>query len=908
MSDLTPLMKQYQDVKRRHPDAILFFRVGDFYEMFFEDAVTASKILEIALTSRDKSKEDAVPLCGIPYHAASNYIAKLIRAGKSVAVCDQVEDPALAKGLVRREVVRVVTPGTLVEPDLLTAAENNYLASAAFSANGGGLAFVDLSTGEFTLTQFDGPAAEEAVIAELARLEPKEILISEAGPARIEPWLNRPEAAPISSARLCRFSEHAFDPGRARQALLDHFHLQSLDGFGCEEFPIAVAAAGALLRYLQETQLTALGHLNRLKPYRRKDQLVLDAVAQRNLELTRRLVDGRTEGSLLWALDRTLTPMGGRLFRQWLLQPLVDIGAIRERQDAVEAFRIETTRRASLRSILKGIADLERIIGRISLGTAHARDLVQLKNSIAPLPSVHKLLTEPDPGGPAAGTNVLLDSIRDAWDDLGDLQSRIRETMVDAPPPGLRDGGLIRDGVDPGLDELNATSRDGKRWISALEARERERTGIESLKVRYNQVFGYYIEVTKTRLSRVPENYHRKQTLVNAERFITPELKDLETKVVGAEERGRALEAEIFERLRAEIAAAAARVQAMARSVALLDVLSMLAEVAALEHYVRPEVHDGDEIRILDGRHPMLERLLPRSGRFIPNDALLDRKDNRLLIITGPNMAGKSTFMRQVALIVILAQTGAFVPAAEARIGIVDRIFTRIGASDDLMGGRSTFMVEMTEMAAILNQASARSLILLDEIGRGTSTFDGLSIAWAAAEYLHDPAHSGARTLFATHYHQLTELALTFPGIKNYNIAVREWNDEIIFLRKIVAGGADRSYGIQVARLAGLPPEVITRAKEILANLESGELNEFGQPRLASPSGSTSDDSNSRQIDLLAGRNGRSHPASPGTDPVLEDIYRELRTMDLDHLTPLEALNRLHELKKRFETRREKKE
>jgi DNA mismatch repair protein MutS len=897
MSDLTPLMKQYQDVKQRHKDAILFFRVGDFYEMFFEDAVIASKILEIALTSRDKSKEDSVPLCGIPYHAASNYIAKLIRAGKSVAICDQVEDPALAKGLVRREVVRVVTPGTLIEPELLTAAENNYLASAAFSTNGCGLAYVDLSTGEFNLTQFDGPVAEEAMIAELARLEPKEILVSEAEPARFERLLNRPEAAPISSTRLCRFSETAFDPGLARQALLDHFHLQSLAGFGCEEIPVAVAAAGALLRYLQETQLTALGHLNRIKSYRRTDHLILDAVAQRNLELTRRLVDGRTEGSLLWALDRTLTPMGARLLRHWLLQPLLDIDAIRARQDAVETFRIETTRRARLRSILKGMADLERIIGRISLGTAHARDLVQLKNSIAPLPSLYKCLAEPDPAGPAPEENSLMESVRAGWDDLADLQSQIQQTLVDDPPPGLRDGGLIRDGVDPALDELKEISRDGKRWISALETKERERTGIESLKVRYNQVFGYYIEISKSRLSRVPEDYHRKQTLVNAERFITPELKELETKVIGAEEHSRGLESEIFERLRTEVAAAAARVQAMARSVALLDVLSMLAEGAAVEHYVRPEVHDGDEIRILDGRHPMLERLLPRGGRFIPNDALLDRRDNRLLIITGPNMAGKSTFMRQVALIVILAQIGGFVPAAEARIGIVDRIFTRIGASDDLMGGRSTFMVEMTEMAAILHQASARSLILLDEIGRGTSTFDGLSIAWAAAEYLHDPAHSGARTLFATHYHQLTELALTFPGIKNYNIAVREWNDEIIFLRKIVAGGADRSYGIQVARLAGLPREVIARAKEILANLESGELNEFGQPRLASAPDSRSAPADSGQIDLLSGRDAMN--------PVLEEISKELLNMDMDHLTPLEALNRLHDLKKRIEARRE---
>jgi DNA mismatch repair protein MutS len=898
MTDLTPLMKQYRETKARYPDAILFFRVGDFYEMFFEDAVTASKILEIALTSRDKSKEDSVPLCGIPYHAASTYIAKLIRAGKSVAICDQVEDPRQAKGLVRREVVRVITPGTLIEPDLLNACENNFLASVSMTNTGCGLAFVDLSTGEFNLTQFDGEVAEEDVLSELARLEPKEILVAESDLSRFEVRLNKAAFAQTMTPRLCRFTDTAFDPGLARRALLDHFHLQSLAGFGCEEVPTAVAAAGALLRYLQETQLTALGHLIRLKRYRRADHLILDSTVQRNLELTRRLIDGRPEGSLLWALDRTLTPMGARLLRNWLLQPLIDIGAIRARQTAIETLLNETPRRSRLRSILKGVADLERIIGRISLGTANARDLVQLKNSIEPLPSLYKCLTEPTPSGPEPDAHSILESIRAEWDDLTDIHSRIQQTLVDAPPPGLRDGGLIRDGVDPALDELNLIARDGKRWISALEAKERERTGIESLKIRYNQVFGFYIEVTKTHLSRVPPDFYRKQTLVNAERFTTPELKELEIKVLGAEEHSRLLEIELFERLRTEVAASAARIQAVARSVGRLDVLSALAEVAATEHYVKPEVNDGDEIRIVDGRHPMLERMLPKGSRFIPNDALIDRQDNRLLIITGPNMAGKSTYMRQVALIVILAQTGGFVPAAEARIGRVDRIFTRIGASDDLMGGQSTFMVEMTEMAAILHQATDRSLILLDEIGRGTSTFDGLSIAWAVAEYLHHPDRSGARTLFATHYHQLTELALTFSGIKNYNIAVREWNDEIIFLRKIVAGGTDRSYGIQVARLAGLPQDVIHRAKEILANLENGELNELGQPRLASHLNRPSDLTDEGAIVPGADQFNLFNPA---IHPVANEILRELRKTETDRLTPLEALNLLHELKKKVE-------
>jgi DNA mismatch repair protein MutS len=898
MTDLTPLMKQYRETKARYKDAILFFRVGDFYEMFFEDAVSASKILEIALTSRDKSKEDSVPLCGIPYHAAPTYIAKLIRAGQSVAICDQVEDPRQAKGLVRREVVRVITPGTLIEPELLASHENNYLAAVFLSKAGCGLAFVDLSTGEFHLTQFDGASAEEELLSELARLEPKEILIAESDLPRFERSLNKQILVQYAAPRLCRFTDTAFEPGTARRTLLDHFHLQSLAGFECEDIPTAVAAAGALLRYLQETQFTALGHLNRIKRYRKTDHLVLDSTAQRNLELTRRLTDGRREGSLLWALDRTLTPMGARLLRNWLLRPLLDIGAIRERQAAIEMFLGDTMRRDRVRSILKGIADLERIIGRVSLGTAHARDLVQLKNSIEHLPSIHKCLAEPNPAASDPADPSILESIRAGWDDLNDLHSRIRRTLVDDPPPGLREGGLIRDGVDPALDELNGIARDGKRWISALEAKERERTGIDSLKIRYNQVFGFYIEVTKTHLSRVPPDFHRKQTLVNAERFITPELKDLETKVLGAEEQSRVLEYELFERLRTETAAGASRVQTAARSVALLDVLSALAEVAATEHYVRPAVDDGDAIRIVDGRHPMLERMLPGGSRFIPNDATLDGRDNRLLIITGPNMAGKSTYMRQVALIVILAQTGSFVPAAEARIGRVDRIFTRIGASDDLMGGQSTFMVEMTETAAILHQATARSLILLDEIGRGTSTFDGLSIAWAVAEYLHDPDRSGARTLFATHYHQLTELALTFPGIKNYNIAVREWNDEIIFLRKIVPGGTDRSYGIQVARLAGLPRDVVRRAHEILANLESGEFNELGQSRLASsprrPSAAADSGAHSADADQFGLFNREPHP-------VADEILRELRRTDMDRLTPLEALNLIHELKKKTE-------
>ena len=882
-------MKQYMETKRRHPEAILFFRVGDFYEMFFDDAIEASKTLEIALTSRDKSKEDAVPLCGIPYHAAPGYIAKLIRAGKSVAICDQMETPDQAQGLVRREVVRVVTPGTLIEPELLSADENHFLASVVFSGSNGGLAVMDLSTGEFRVAQFDGTTGSDHLFSELARLEPKELLASKSSRPYLEDRLK-----PLSTSPQIRtFSDSAFEPSQARRIILEHFKIQSLASFGCEEIPLAISAAGALLQYLQEIRLTDLGHINRLKRYLPTDYLVLDATARRNFELTRRILDGHSEGTLLRVINRTLTPMGGRLLRSWLLQPLLNLSAIRARQTAVEMLLNETLRRNRLRTILKGISDLERIIGRISLGTANAPDLVQLKKSLARLPELFKCLTEhpsPEeaaPGSGKAAERSMLNLILDSWDGLSDIRIRIELTIADDPPPGFQKGGLIRQGVDPALDELHQISRDGKSWISALENKERKRTGIESLKIRYNQVFGYYIEVTKSRLKGVPPDYHRKQTLVNAERFITPELKELETKVLGADDQIRNLELEIFVRLRNEIAASTPRVQTMAQAVAKMDVLASLAELAATAHYVKPEVHEGLDIRITDGRHPMLEGILPQGERFVPNNAFLNNQDHRLLLITGPNMAGKSTYMRQVALIVILAQMGSFVPASSARIGLVDRIFTRVGASDDLMSGQSTFMVEMTETASILHQATARSLILLDEIGRGTSTFDGLSIAWAVAEYLHDPERLGARTLFATHYHQLTELALTCSGVKNYNIAVREWNEEIIFLRKIVEGGTDRSYGIQVARLAGLPDEVINRARGILENLESGELNESGQPRLACSPSDRLDANKAAQSNLLS--------AKP--DPIIQ----ELRELDILNLTPLEAMNRLQELKKKAE-------
>jgi DNA mismatch repair protein MutS len=857
-SDLTPLMRQYQETKQRHPEALLFFRVGDFYEMFYEDAVAGARLLNIALTSRDKNKEDQVPLCGVPYHAANTYIAKLLRAGRSVAVCEQVEDPQTAKGLVRREVVRVYTPGTLIEPDLLAAGEPNYLAALAQGQAGIGLAWLDLSTGEFRVLEIAAPWAE-ALRDELIRIEPREILVPGDHAERLRALLSPVPivVTPVPGA--------AFHPPSSRTLLLEHFRVASLAGFGCADKPLATAAAGALLRFVKETQPgAALAHVTRIQAHAGGSVMVLDRATQRNLDLVRRAGDGRVEGSLLAVLDRTVTPMGARLLREWVLHPLTDRPMAAERQDAVADLHTDLERRSRLRAALRRVSDLERLMSRIVLGAANARELAALQDSLLAVPEINRLL--------AQCVAPLLRSRHERWDDLADLASKIATAIRPDPPATVKEGGLIRDGFDAGLDELRAVSRDGKAWIARIEAQERQRTGIESLKVRYNQVFGYYLEVTKPNLPKVPSHYIRKQTLVNAERFITEELKALEDKVLSAEERIRALEFSLFDALRLEAAGAAARVQALARTVALADALASLAEVAADGGYCRPALTTEDRLTIKDGRHPVLEREdLP--GGFIPNDVHLGGPDHRLLIITGPNMAGKSTYIRQTALIVLMAQMGSFVPAKAAVIGMADRIFTRVGASDNLLEGQSTFMVEMTETANILHHATARSLIILDEIGRGTSTFDGLSIAWAVAEHLADHNRVGARTLFATHYHELTDLARTHPGVRNYNVAVRERGEEILFLRKIVEGGADRSYGIQVARLAGLPQGVIARAQEVLARLESGtpqEEDDAGVP---------------------------PDPTLPPPHPILEEV----RQMDLFGMTPLEAMNKLAQMKERLE-------
>ena len=870
MSDLTPMMRQYLEIKADYPDTILFFRMGDFYEMFLDDAVKASRILDIALTSRNKNASGAdVPLCGVPYHSVTPYIARMIEAGEKVAICEQVEDPKTAKGIVKRRVVKVVTPGLVVDSESLTPKENNYLL-AIFSGSGTlrGLACLDLSTGEFRVTELD---SADAAAAEVLCVNPREIIL----PASFRDSARMKELATISGERIITYLEEwIFDPDYARRLFTEQFGVASPDLMGCEGLKEGVLAAGAILHYLRETQMGKAGHVRTIIPYKTREFLVLDDSTRRNLELTATLADGKRKGSLLGLMDRTATAMGGRKLRQWINYPLVSIDRIVERQDAVEELLRDPAVRGEIAGLLHGVYDLERLNGRISLASASAKDLAALKDSLLRLPAIKEKLS--------SASAPLLQRLEEEIDPLADLADLITRGIVANPPFVMREGGIIADGYNAELDELRSLSREGKGFIARLEARERGRTGIGSLKIRYNKVFGYYIEVTKTNLASVPDDYMRRQTLTNAERYITPELKEYEEKVLGAEERIADLEYLLFQELRELVAAQGEGIARTADRLAFLDVLAALGELAHERSYCRPLVDDGDNITILEGRHPVIEAM-GLGERFVPNDVALDNGENRILIITGPNMAGKSTFMRQVALITLMAQIGSFVPAAEARIGVTDRIFTRVGATDNLARGQSTFMVEMTEAAHILRNATPRSLVILDEIGRGTSTFDGVSIAWAVAEFLHDCGSHAAKTLFATHYHELTELAVTRNGIKNFNIAVKEWNEQIIFLRKIVPGGTSHSYGIQVARLAGIPLEVIERAREILQNLEKGEYAEEGVPRIA------------------RGKKGVIAVSSPqlALFETREDLLRtRLKALNVATLTPLEALNILDELKR----------
>ncbi len=884
--DRTPMLRQYQTIKAQHPDAILMFRLGDFYEMFYDDAQVASRTLSLTLTSRGRGTRNEAPMCGVPYHAADAYIARLIREGFRVAICDQIEDARNAKGIVRRAVTRVLSPGTVTDEQQLQARSPNYIAALFWSGDPGegevrggiGAAFLDLSTGDFRLSEHRGPRARETLAAQVALFAPSEIVHAE----------GRPPAGLLSAELMEKILSSAapawaFASETARKALLARLGTASLQGFGCEDADLAVGAAGGLLFYLQETQKTDLRHLTRVTLLQEGDAMTLDATTRRTLELTENARDGGRDGTLLEILDRTGTAMGGRMLRDWLLRPLLDVAAIEERLDAVEFFVAHPGERATLRGALSRIGDLERLLARAALGTATPRDLAGLRESLAVLPAIAALgiaLTPPP-----------LRRRLEGFDVLGDLHARLAAALADEPAATAREGGLLRDGFLPELDELRALRRDGHATLAAIETRERARTGIASLKVRYNRVFGYYIEVSHANRDRVPADYERRQTLVGAERYATPELKEYEAKVLTAQERIAALEFEAFVELRAEVAAAAPRLRRAARIVATLDTQAALAETAVECGYVRPRLDAGRRLTIRDGRHPVVERLL-RAERFVPNDCLMDPEERQILILTGPNMGGKSTYLREVALIVLLAQVGSFVPAAEAEIGLVDRIFSRVGASDNLARGQSTFLVEMNETANILNNATERSLILLDEVGRGTSTFDGLSIAWSVAEHLHDTPSVAARTLFATHYHEMTELALLRPRVKNLTMAVREWNDTIVFLRKVLEGAADRSYGIQVARLAGLPREVIERAKEVLLNLETEELSRDGRPKLARHLTDEGSD------DPAAG----TTPAQLGLFAPPEDpILTRLRQLNLDALTPLEALNQLADMKKRID-------
>ncbi|HCE68566.1 MAG: DNA mismatch repair protein MutS [Geobacteraceae bacterium GWC2_55_20] len=868
MAEQTPMMRQYLEIKSGYPDAILFFRMGDFYEMFLDDALVASRILDIALTSRNKGSGDEIPFCGIPFHSAAPYVAKLIEAGHKVAICEQVEDPKQTKGIVRREVVRVVTPGLLIEAESLTPGENNYLLALCRSAaDVWGCAGLDASTGEFRVTELPGVAA---ALAESVCINPREILLPddlelESLPAELRAF--------FAEKIVSRAPAWVYDRDYAAAQLCGHFQAASVEALGLENMPVALPAAAAALYYLRENRKSALPHIRDIRVHQRHEHLALDPATRRNLEITASMAEGKRSGSLLGCLDRTGTAMGARRLKQWLSYPLVGAEPIRQRLDAVEELLESHDAREELASQLKNIADLERLNGRIGMAGAGGRDLRSLHDSLVRLPALLELLSLLQSG--------LLRSLSAALDPLEDLRELIAAGIVETPPFSLREGGIIAAGYHAELDELRSISSEGKGFIARLEAQERARTGISTLKIRYNRVFGYSIEITKSNLASVPENYIRRQTLANAERYITEELKSYEEKVLGAEDRICDLEYTLFQEIRERVAGQAGRISRTADALASLDVLISLALVAGERNYCKPVVDESDVIQISEGRHPVIEAM-KLGERFVPNDTLLDGNDNQLLMITGPNMAGKSTYMRQVALICLMAQSGSFVPATSARIGIADRIFTRVGAGDNLARGQSTFMLEMMEAAGILRNATPKSLIVMDEIGRGTSTFDGVSIAWAVAEYIHDTPSCRARTLFATHYHELTELATTRERIKNYTVAVREWNDQVIFLRTIIPGGASHSYGIQVARLAGMPADVIERSKEILQNLESGEFEE-GAPRLAK-SRKSQPKQDLRQFSLFE---------------TGEDLLRQrLKKLNIATLTPLEALNLLDELKR----------
>ncbi|MDR7535256.1 MAG: DNA mismatch repair protein MutS [Armatimonadota bacterium] len=865
---LTPMMRQYQELKARYPDALLMFRLGDFYELFFEDARVAARELEIVLTSREAGKGRRVPMCGVPYHAVNSYLARLVERGYRVAICDQVEDPKKARGLVRREVTRVVTPGTVMDASLLPGREHRYLVAVHRTGEAWGLAAADLTTGDFLATQGDGGDALPRIAEEIARFEPREVLVAQANAPTL--------AAALGHVRLTTVEEWWFEPSAARRTLLQQFRVATLDGFGAEGLPLAVGAAGALLAYLHETQLSALAHLRRLRVYSIDACLQLDETTRRNLELVRNARDSGRGGTILEVLDDTVTAMGSRLLRDWLLRPLVDVTAIRARQRAVAAARAHRAQRQGVRDTLKAFPDLPRLVGRVGHGSATPKDLAALRACLERLPAARV--------GLAAIPDERFADLAGRVDAQPELATLLARALVADPPLSARDGGLIRPGYDAELDHLRAGAAEGKAWIAGLEAAERARTGIKSLKVGFNKVFGYYIEVSNANRHLVPADYLRRQTLTGAERYVTLELRAREAQILGAEERTRDREYELFVALRDAVAARAEALLATAAALAEADALLSLAEVAERYGYVRPDVVEEPVLEIRGGRHPVVERLL-EGERFVPNDLVLRVEDRAILIVTGPNMAGKSTLLRQAALITIMAQMGACVPAASARVGIADRIFTRVGAIDDLAAGRSTFLVEMQEVTRILLGATRHSLIILDEVGRGTSTYDGMSLAWAVVGYLHD--RIGARTLFATHFHELTELADLLPRVHNVAMRVREEGDRIVFLHEVTDGRADRSYGIHVAQLAGMPEEVLDEARRILRQLEAAAA----RPR----------EPDAPPLPARA-RRARQLPLALELPSPLED---ELLALPVEGMTPLQALQTLAELRERVRRQRE---
>ena len=862
---VTPMMKQYLNIKGQHEDCLLMYRLGDFYELFFEDAVTASRELELTLTGRDCGLSERAPMCGVPHHALNGYLEKLIAKGYRVAVCEQMEDPATAKGLVERDVIRVFTPGTVNDPSMLDERTNNFLLSVCFGAGKAGLAFADVSTGEFFAREIDRP--EQRLGDEVARIRPSEVIVNDL--AMLRTCLGRE----VPAAREQPAAWYGYSA--AAERLREHFHLSDLTPLGLNEgHRQVVCASGALVRYLSDTQKNALEHLSSLRLTGGSGVMLLDPNTRRNLELTEGIRSRNRRGSLLWLLDRTSTAMGGRLLRSWVEEPLTDRAAILERQEAVAEMAGEHVLTMTLASELKGVYDIERLLSKVSYRTLNARDCMALGQSLERVPGVRSLIGE--------ARAPMLCRLRDGMDPMEDLRGLIERAIHPDAPIVITEGGIIRDGYSAALDEYRSAARDGKRWILELEQRERERTGIRNLRVQYNHVFGYYIEVTKSYLDMVPEDYTRRQTMANAERFVTPELKELEQKIVGAQEQAVRLELQLFNELREKIAERLTDMQRVAACLKTLDAVLSLAQAAVENRYVRPEITEDGAMEITAGRHPVVEAMLTDEP-FVPNDTHMDPEDARMLIITGPNMAGKSTYMRQVALITLMAHIGSFVPADSARIPIVDRIFTRVGASDDLASGQSTFMVEMSETAHILRTATAKSLIILDEIGRGTSTFDGMAIAWAVVEHLADPKKCGAKTLFATHYHELSELEGHIPGVRNYRSTVKEHGESVIFLRRIERGGADKSYGIHVARLAGVPEKVVRRAQEIQARLEVSDVggNNIGRSIL----GETDEKPKDMQMDLFAYKQ--------------TELVEELKQLDVMAMTPMDALNQLFMLREK---------